>query len=294
MKKTFKNKLRKTILLFLAGFLFLFCFRLIYGYTKKTDGISRSVQFFESVKNVRRNFASQSYKFKSAKSATAATQAPVSVDQKYEKIAQIRTASTKFEQQEKLVRNEIESNNALIQFEQKNGNKGTRNLHLVIGVPPENFDTLYQQLIRIGKVESKEITKKDKTNEYKELNAKKLTLEKIRQSLIELKSKGGKIQEFVALENRILEIEEQLQNLGVNLGDFDDENEFCTIKFSMSEVKVNKISFMHRVKVALEWTVKIYLGMMAALFFIVLTSFLLLLILEKLGFIKSIMKEIED
>ena len=61
----------------------------------------------------------------------------------------------------------------------------------------------------------------------------------------------------------------------------------------MSEVKLNKISFMHRVKVALEWTVKIYLGMMAALFFIVLTSFLLLLILEKLGFVKSIMKGME-
>jgi len=236
------------------------------------------MQFLESISNLRKNYASKEYKIK----PTGANQSLVSVDQKYEKVAEINTKSAKFEEEEKLTRKRIERYNALIQFEQKNGNKGNRKLHLLIGVPPENFDSLYTQLIRIGKIEGKQITKKDKTNEYKELNARKNSLDKIRLSLIDLKGKSGKIEEFIDLENRILEIEQQLQGLGVSLGDFDNENEFCTIKFSLIEGKEIKISFLHRVKVALEWTVKIYLQLMAVLFFLSLFAYLALLIIEKL------------
>jgi len=176
----------------------------------------------------------------------------------------------------------------LIQFEQKRGNKGERRLSLLIGVPPENFDQLYKDLSAIGIVQAKEITKKDKTNEYKELNAKKSSLEKIRSSLIELKSKGGKIDEYMNLENRILEIEQDLQDLGVSLGDFDDENEFCTVQFALSEGKVVKISLIHRIKVALEWTIKFYLRIMVTLFFMSLFAYLLLRIVDRLKIITKL------
>ncbi len=189
------------------------------------------------------------------------------------------------------MRANIKSNNALIQFEQKNGNVGSRKLHLLIGVPPEKFDFLYEQLIKIGEVQSKQITKKDKTNEYKELNAKKASLEQIRTSLIDLKSKGGDIAEYIGLENRILEIERQLQDLGVNLGDFDDENEFCTVKFSLVEGKEMKISVIHRLKVALEWTVKIYLKIFTTLVFITFFIYLLLLSIDKLKLFERMMKK---
>ena len=48
----------------------------------------------------------------------------------------------------------------------------------------------------------------------------------------------------MGLENRILEIEQQLQGLGVSLGNFDDENEFCTVHFSLLEGKEVKIGIM--------------------------------------------------
>jgi len=149
---------------------------------------------------------------------------------------------------------------------------------------------MYNQLIKIGNVLSKQITKKDKTNEYKELNAKKASLEKIRSSLINLKLKGGKIDEHILLENRILEIEQQLQDLGVSLGSFDSENEFCTIQFSLSEQNTTKISFSQRITNALEWTVTIHLQLIASLFFMVLFAYLLLLGIEK---IKTLLKNKE-
>ncbi|MCD8408641.1 DUF4349 domain-containing protein [Tenacibaculum dicentrarchi] len=278
MKPTFKKKMKKLILWLILIFAILFIFRLIYGYRKTFDDTPNQAQFFDNISNSKRNYATKKYKVKSS----IPNQTAIKVDQKYEKIAEIKTKSSNFEKEEKSSRKTIEKLDALIQFEQKSGNKGYRKLNLVIGVPPENFDSIYNQLITIGKVQAKQITKKDKTNEYKELNAKKQSLEKIRNSLIELKSKGGKIEEYMGLENRILEIEQQLQGLGVSLGDFDDENEFCTVQFSLLEGKEVKIGIMQRVKVALEWTVKIYLRIMTTFFFLTLFAYLILLGIDKL------------
>ena len=289
MKQTFKKRLRKLIFWLIIIFAILFIFRLIYGYTKTFDDTPNQTQFFDNISNSKRNYATKEYKVKSNNS----NQSAIKVDQKYEKIAEIKTKSSNFEEEEKSSRKTIKKLDALIQFEQKSGNKGYRKLNLVIGVPPENFDALYNQLIEIGKVQAKQITKKDKTNEYKELNAKKHSLEKIRTSLIELKSKGGKIDEYMGLENRILEIEQQLQGLGVSLGDFDDENEFCTVQFSLLEGKEVKIGTMQRVKVALEWTVKIYLRIMTTLFFLTLFAYFVLLGIDKLKIFERIINRKE-
>ncbi len=284
MEQTFKKRFKQIFLIFIVLFFVLFTFRLMYGYTKKFNNTPRGTNFFENISNIKRNYASKEYKVKSA----STNQSPIKVDQKYEKIADVRTQSSNFEKEEKTTRAKIKSYNALIQFEQKSGNKGFRKLNLVIGVPPQHFDSLYNELITIGKIQAKQITKKDKTNEYKELNAKKKSLEKTRESLIALKTKGGKISEFVELENRILEIEKQLQKLGVSLGDFDDENEFCTVNFSLLEGKEIRISFFQRVKVALDWTVKTYLKIIISLFFLTFFVYLLLLIIEKIKIFERI------
>ncbi len=287
---TFKKRLYNIILGLIVVFVTLFIFRLIYGYTKTSENRTKVIQFFNNTSSLRKNYATKKYQVKASKNIN---QSAVKVDQKYEKVAKIKTKSSDFDTEENLSREAIKKFNALIQFEQKSGNKGYRKLNLVIGVPPENFDALYLKLIKVGKVQTKQITKKDKTNEYKKLNAKKQSLEKIRKSLIELKSIGGKIDEYMSLENRILEIEQQLQGLGVSLGDFDDENEFCTVKFSLLESKEFKIGIMQRVKVALEWSVKLYLKIITTLLFITLFSYLLLLVIEKLKIFERIINRKE-
>lgn len=282
MKLFVKTRLKKYITVLVAVFIGLFIFRLVYGY--KTVAPQQVSQLFnetlvsESIlvsTEGRKNYASIKYKQNTG-------QIPVSIDQKYEKIADINTLSTKFDVEEKQIRTQIKSFDGLIQFENKSGNKGYRKLNLTVGIPPENFDSIYADIIKIGTIQSKQITKTDKTNEYKELNAKKTSLEKIRASLIDLKSKGGRIDEYMQLENRILEIEQQLQGLGVSLGNFDDENEFCTVKILLSEGKTTTIGILQRIKVALEWTIKTYLMLMATLSFISLFAYLLLLSIEKI------------
>jgi len=288
MEMFLKKRFKRIILWFAFVFMALFLFRLVFGYTKKNVINSSTANFFESISDYKRkNYASKKYEL----SLKPASQIKTKLDQKYEKIAEINTKSTEFEIEEKNARTQIKKYNALIQFEQKSGNKGYRKLNLVIGVPPRHFDSLYKRLIKIGEVQAKRIIKKDKTNEYKELNAQRESLEKNLKSLIDLKTKGGKIEEFMNLENRILEIESRLQDLGVSLGDFDDENEFCTVQFSLNEVRKIKIGIMQRIKVALEWTVKIYLRIVLALFFMTLSIYAILFVIDKLKIIQSIINK---
>lgn len=278
MNSYVKKYLKKIVPILVGLFVVMFVLRLSYGHQTTTEAqpISDFMLIESSVDvNARKNYASMKYE-------VGASQLPSRIDQKYEKIADIRTYTSQFDNDEASVRSKIEYFKGLIQFENKSGNSGYRKLDLVIGVPPEHFDAIYQNLIEIGKVQAKQITKTDKTNEYKELNAKKASLEKIRNALISLKEKGGKIEEYMQLENRILEIEQQLQALGVSLGNFDDENEFCTVKVALSEGKSLDIALMQRVKVALEWTIKYYALLMLGLCLMTAFANLFLVLIQKI------------
>lgn len=166
---------------------------------------------------------------------------------------------------------------------------------MLIGINPVLFDSFYLAIQKIGVVKAMEITKVDKTNEYRQLNAKKTSIEKTLQSLNELKSKGGEIADFVSLNEKILEVEEKLQGLGVELGNFDTENEFCTVKLSLYEGATEKnISFIHRVKVALEWTIKYFATIVFSVLGLSAAIFVLLLIIDKLKIINMVNNRLNE
>ncbi|MCP2026352.1 hypothetical protein L1276_001496 [Flavobacterium sp. HSC-32F16] len=274
-------------------FIVLFAFRLLYGYTS-SDSSSRndlSENFFGSIDNLRKNYASEKIMMKGDVQAAS----NMASNQKFEKTASIKSKTSEFDQDENLIKAKTKSYNAIIQYEQNLGQKGNRQIHLLIGVNPAKFDDFYLDLQKIGTLKDIEITKVDKTNEYRQLNAKKISIEKMLQSLTELKSKGGEISEFISLNDKILEVEEQLQGLGVELGNFNTENEFCTVRFSMYEGATEKsISFIHRAKVALEWTIKYYALIVITSLLLSLTIFILLLIADKLKIISTLNNKLNE
>ncbi|MBW0432025.1 DUF4349 domain-containing protein [Leptospira yasudae] len=266
-------------------FLFLFFFRLAYGYAygSRSSGVEvadnyRSFLGGENSFN-KQNIASKKIRYENTGSA------PKSVDQKYEKVATIESQSSDIEADEKKIRESINASGSVIQYENSSGLKQRKNrvVKLAVGVPPEKFDELVEQFKQIGKTLLLTIDKKDKTNEYKDLQAKKESLLKTRNSLSSLKSKGGRIDEFVTLENRILEIEDEIQKLGISLGEFDSENEFCTVLLTLYENKSSdEIGIFHRIKVALEWTIKYYLLLTFSLLFAALLIHYSFPLLEKI------------
>jgi hypothetical protein len=280
MLKQFLANRKKIFLLLVLSFAILFLFRLIYGYTDKSGQNDDSIydDFFSIAQVDVRNYATEKKEFKNT---PAPNQAPPMLEsptelaqaQKYDKTATAKSNSTEFVNDELKTRSLIKNSSSVIQYEKLFGNAENRQLHLIIGVVPELFDSVYKEIIQIGKVWNPEVIKVDKTNEYRQLNARKISLEKSLESLMELKQKGGEIAEFISLNERILETEQQLQNLGVDLGNFNSVNEFCTIRFSLYEKTEPKpISFMHRTKVALEWTLQYYSMFIFSLLCITLAS----------------------
>jgi hypothetical protein len=263
------------MMIFATVFVIMFLFRIYYGYVTVpvAAGIYNLSSDESSFVVSKRNYASAKHDMQSA----------AVVDQKYEKIATAVSRSNEFEKDDEKIKAVTAENSAVIQFESKTGLAGKRSVVYMIGVPPEFFDNMVNVLKKVGRLSSLSINKSDKTNEYRELNARLKTLAKTRDSLSELKKRNASVDELITLENRILEIENEIQGLGVSLGDFDDENEFCTVNFTLIESGIAKgISFAHRVKVALEWTIKYYL-LFTFLYFIFLVSFnISLRIIERL------------
>ncbi|MBI4854873.1 MAG: DUF4349 domain-containing protein [Acidobacteria bacterium] len=288
------NKFRKGVFILIVGFLALFLFRLSYGYLSTTentfiDTIQSSID--NTFEFSRKNYASEKFKV-DRKSDNQS----YNVDQKYEKIASLYTNTANFDQDEKKVRETITQFKALVQFEQNYGLKGSRRLNLAIGVAPESFDAFVEEIKKVGTISSIHINKTDKTNEYKDLNAKRVSLEKARESLIALKNKGGAVNELINLEDRILAIETEIQSTGIRLGEYDLENEFCTVKFGLEENQSVKkeISLSHRIKVALEWTIKYYLLLLAICFVGSLSILIGVTLLEKLNVVSSLIAKKQD
>ncbi len=296
MMKSFKARILGLVRWATLVFLVLFIFRFIYGYVAN-DGRQTgdySNDFFESISNLRKNYASEKMQYKGAPSQQQPDMV-VSPSQKYEKTASVKTKSSHFEQDSKQIAAQTEAFKAIVQYEQALGLKGGRELHLMIGVSPEAFDSFYLAIQKIGVIRATEITKVDKTNEYRQLNAQKASLLKTLESLNELKSKPGPITDLVALHDKILETEGKLQDLGVELGNFDTENEFCTVKLSLYEgATEKKISLIHRVRVALEWTIHFFTYLVFAALGVLCATFVLLVIIDRLKLINKIAKKLEE
>jgi hypothetical protein len=296
-----ERKLARLLVVFTMPFFLLFALRLLYGAVASPDvGATfdavtlanandqgrQGMGFFE---NSRKNYISLS---KENPNPAAGKQMVRGADQKFEKVARVASRSKKFPEHERALRGSIEKHHALIQAEESSGLAGQRFLHLSIGVPSDHFDSMLDEVRAIGRLTSIQVNKTDKTNEYKELNAHRISLEKTRDALVALKARSGSqavghIDELINLENKIFETEENIQKLGVRLGDFDNENEFVTIQVALSEEgpAAKGPSSLHRAKVAFEWTVKWYLGLVAIFFFALLAALISITIVEKLKWI---------
>jgi hypothetical protein len=261
----------------LLPFPVLLVFRMLYGYLSPEavqmaygpdlGAVSQSVDgsdgyFFST----RKNYASEKWGGKKydPPAPPAANQQPGASDkQKYEKVARLQAETRTFPEDEKKVRQLVVQFEGVIQQEHRLGVKvGNRSIFFAIGIPPQRFDTFLVLAQKIGKPFLLDVTKTDKTTEYRTLLARRQTLEKTRAALVELKNKGGRIEEYIQLENQIKAAEDSLQTLGVALGDFDAELEFCTVRYKLTEDPQNEktgISFLHRLKRAIEWTTEIYL-----------------------------------
>lgn len=237
-----------------AGALFLILFLARFTYILNAEE-ERSFLPQDSFEFSRKNYASEKQQAVSAKDAA------MLASQKYEMVATVSARSSRFEEDEKKLRATVQEFKGVVQFEQNSGLPGRRVLHMAIGVHPDKFDAVIAAVRATGQLASININKTDKTNDYKTLHAERVSLEKYRAGLLALKGRQGKIEELISLEQKILEIEKKIQDTGVQLGEFDQENEFCTIKISLHEDRSASRSIGQKAFEAFEWAVLWSIGL---------------------------------
>ncbi len=189
----------------------------------------------------------------------------VFLDQKYEKTANMASKTSDFESDNDRLRTVVTDNKAVIQMEKLSGLSGMRALDITIGVSPANFDKMVDEVKNIGHLTSFAVNKIDKTDEFKTLMAEAETLKKTRASYLVIKEKGGGVKDLLLLEDKILEVEKNLQNLGVNLGVYSTENSFCTVNLKLNEVSKRQISALFVLKAAKDsfvWSIFAFISLM--------------------------------
>ncbi len=209
------------------------------------------------ISQARKNYASAKMNIPQAGMATQI------VEQKYERVSTMSSASMDWAKDTGALAAVIRESKALVQAEDSTGLEGSRRLNLELGVVPDAFDSTVKSLRGVGKLESIVVTKTDRTADFRALEARRLSLEKTRDGLSALRNSGAELKDRIDLETRILEIEGQIQELGVSLGDFNENNSFCTIKISLYEDQGLKPGsrILPALLSALGWTVPVYLGL---------------------------------
>jgi hypothetical protein len=173
----------------------------------------------------------------------ALTPLPVVLDQQgierirvFEKSAHLALSTASFHDDEALIRSTLTSYQAIVFNERQSGVAPGRQLMLDVGVGPENFDALLDHLQHIGQLQSVSVQQRDRTNEFRRLYAQRQSLKKHQDALLKLRStKNPSLDDTLKLEQRILDIEKDLQNVNVQFGDFLGKDSFYHIYVGVGE-----------------------------------------------------------
>jgi hypothetical protein len=258
-----KRRTRTALIVALAIFVLLFALRLVDKLSSSSEYPTQMMFEKGEITSAVSNFRKSNYA--SERIIVPQGSAQQIVDQKYERVANMRAKSRDFDTDAARVREIAAKAAAVIQRENAYGLPGSRTLSLALGVVPAAFDGTVESLRGVGKLLSITVTKTDRTGDFKALEAKRLSLEKTRDGLKALRKAGAALSDLMALETKILEIEGQIQELGVSLGDFSETNSFCTINLDLAETSAPPAARLLAAALdALGWALLVELGLALA------------------------------
>ncbi|MCI0465172.1 MAG: DUF4349 domain-containing protein [Gemmataceae bacterium] len=154
----------------------------------------------------------------------------------HDKGALLAATTATFDEDSALVRSALTAYQARVFNESNTGITPDRQLRLEIGVHPDKFDALVEQLRQIARLESVSVQLRDRTTEFRRLHAQRQSLKKHLESVLKLR--GGKttsIDEQLKVEQKIQEVEKELQALGVQLGDLLGKESFYHVHLTLFE-----------------------------------------------------------
>jgi len=228
-----KKQFKTVIIVLVALYVFIFAARFAYDlitYEDPTVSINYYYSGYRDDLRMTSNVAS--FRKEYAGEVSGSVQV---LEQKYEQVATITTKTVSFDDDLARLDAAIEQAQAVIQTEVVQGLAGSRTITRVIGVKPQFFESCLDAVKEIGVLISSTSQKNDKTYEYRQMLAHKQELEKRLESYASLRERSGSINEMLSLEDKIIEVESMMLQQAVDLGEYSDDNAFCTINVSLYE-----------------------------------------------------------
>ena len=156
--------------------------------------------------------------------------------QVYEKGAQLTAGTAAFAEDEAKLRAALAEHKAVVFNERSTGLSPERRLTLQTGVPPERFDALVEQLQGVALLDSISVHHRDRTGEFRRLLAQQQSLKKHLEAVLKLRGRdNASIDDTLKVEQKVQDIEKDLRNLGVQLGELLGHESFYQVSFTLYE-----------------------------------------------------------
>jgi conserved exported protein of unknown function len=157
----------------------------------------------------------------------------------------------------------IESSNLNIDTG-RNGDENIRNFGASIKIPQEESNNFKNEISKIGKIIYQSSYTNDLTSSYKDINIRLSSKEKELDKLNDLMENAKNIDETMSIEDRIIEVESEIDQLKSLLKDVDSKVTYDTFDININEVydynnyANNNPDFSSRIKEAFKDSIHIF------------------------------------
>ncbi len=132
---------------------------------------------------------------------------------------------------------ESESDNDYNWYRYSSGSYSTRSLNITARVPSEKFESFMDSLSGDGKVMNRSMNAENISQVYANKETYKKALEKEQERLLAMMDKAETIEDMIAVESRLSEVERQLNVYKTDLSAMDKDVQYSTIYINLEEVK---------------------------------------------------------
>ena len=175
----------------------------------------------------------------------------LSAEQTSEKLvysASLTVQTLEYEKSVASLKNLISSRNGIISSEEEYDNNrywysslessGTRHLQLTVRIPTESFESFLNEMEGSGKIISKSTNVVNITRQYNDVSVQIEALQKQEKRLLEMMDKAETIEDMIAVESRLTDVQAQLNSYMTQRASMDRDVEYSTVTISLDEVKV--------------------------------------------------------
>jgi uncharacterized protein YlbG (UPF0298 family) len=179
---------------------------------------------------------------------------------------------------------ENENDNDYNWYRRSTGPSSTRNLNITARIPSEKFESFMDSLQGDGKVMNRSMNAENISQVYANKETYKKALEKEQERLLAMMDKAVTIEDMIAVESRLSEVERQLNTYKTDLSAMDKDVQYSTIYINLEEVKrysdeTPTVTFPEKVKYAFEDAINSFTEFCEGIVLFIIRSFPFLILL---------------